>query len=177
MQNDITVDGAIVRRGNFVTYQVADAHLNPEIYPDPLRFDPERFVHGREEDQREAFGFVGWGAGEYLISFCLCLCSKKVHVGRHPCVGMRAAKLEIKLLLGLILLGYEYELVDESGNHPKELPIPDKNDNHQAGCICLSVVCFNSCWFAGAAPRRTILLGPHACRRLDRIFSALRVKR
>jgi len=28
----------------------------------------------------------------------------------------------------LILLGYEYELVDESGRPPKSLPQPDRND-------------------------------------------------
>ncbi|KAF8884765.1 cytochrome P450 [Gymnopilus junonius] len=114
VQHDITVDRVVVKRGDFLTYQVADAHLNPEIYSNPLEFDPERFVKGRVEDRKQAFAFIGWGAG------------------RHPCVGMRMAKLEIKLLLALVLLGYEYGVVDGSGSFPKDLPLPDKNDNNQA---------------------------------------------
>jgi len=52
-------------------------------------------------------------------------------IGRHPCAGMKIAKLEIKLVLALILLGFEYDLVDSSGKYPKNLPVPDKNDIQQ----------------------------------------------
>lgn len=45
---------------------------------------------------------------------------------------MKVAKLEIKMILALFLLGYEYELVDKSGRFPKELPKPDRNDIQQA---------------------------------------------
>ena len=41
---------------------------------------------------------------------------------------MKIAKLEIKLILAMMLLGYEYELVDGNGNYPKELPSQDRND-------------------------------------------------
>ncbi|KAH9478207.1 Cytochrome P450 monooxygenase [Psilocybe cubensis] len=114
MHKDVTVDGVTVKRGDFLTYQLADVHLNPEIYKDPMQFDPSRFLEGREEDRKETFAFIGWG------------------VGRHPCAGMKIAKLEIKLILALILLGYEYELVDGSGKYPKQLPTPDRNDIQQA---------------------------------------------
>jgi hypothetical protein len=49
-------------------------------------------------------------------------------LGRHPCAGIKIAKLEMKLILTIILLGYEYELVDGNGNYPKELPSQDRND-------------------------------------------------
>ena len=49
-------------------------------------------------------------------------------LGRHPCPGMKIAKLEIKLVLTMMLLGYDYELVDGTGNYPKELPSQDRND-------------------------------------------------
>jgi cytochrome P450 len=51
--------------------------------------------------------------------------------GRHPCLGMRIAKLEIKLILVLIFAGYEWEIVDKEGKPPKHLPRPDKNDLQQ----------------------------------------------
>ena len=48
--------------------------------------------------------------------------------GRHPCAGMKIAKLELKLVLTLILLGYNYDLVNESGKYPDISPEPDRND-------------------------------------------------
>ena len=41
---------------------------------------------------------------------------------------MKIAKLEIKLILTMMLLGYEYELVDGNGNYIKEVPNQDRND-------------------------------------------------
>jgi len=41
---------------------------------------------------------------------------------------MKIAKLEMKLILALMLLGYDYELVNESGKYPDVLPEPDRND-------------------------------------------------
>jgi cytochrome P450 len=53
-----------VPSGGFLAYSVSDAHMNPSIYTDPGMFDPERFTPGREEDKREPYSFLGWGAGE-----------------------------------------------------------------------------------------------------------------
>jgi cytochrome P450 len=63
-----------VPKGGFIGYNLADAHLNPEIYADPAAFDPERFNPGREEDKREKYAFLGWGAGAWfpdLLSYLL----------------------------------------------------------------------------------------------------------
>lgn len=48
---------------------------------------------------------------------------------------MKIATLEMKLILALMLLGYEYELVDGSGKYPKVLPQPDRNDLHMVCCL------------------------------------------
>ncbi|KAF9557039.1 cytochrome P450 [Agrocybe pediades] len=114
MYRDLDADGITVKRGDFLAFQIADVHENPDIYTDPSKFDPSRYLAGREEDKKETFAYLGWG------------------VGRHPCAGMKIAKLEIKLVLALILLGFEYELVDGAGKYPKTLPVPDKNDIQQA---------------------------------------------
>lgn len=53
-----------VPSGGFLAYSLSDAHMNPRIYTDPGLFDPERFSPGREEDKREPYAFLGWGAGE-----------------------------------------------------------------------------------------------------------------
>jgi sterol 14-demethylase len=63
--------GGEVSNGAFLAYDMSDTHLNPDIYTDPGTFDPERFNPGREEDKREPYGFLGWGAGE---CFCFLFC-------------------------------------------------------------------------------------------------------
>ncbi|KAG5651880.1 hypothetical protein H0H81_007074 [Sphagnurus paluster] len=111
---DIEIDGASIKTGDFLVYPLADVHHDPGIYPDPLMFDPGRYDEDRAEGKNVNMGFVGWGAG------------------RHPCVGMRVAKLEIKLVLALIISGYDWSMVDAVGNVPSELPQPDRNDIHQS---------------------------------------------
>ena len=60
---DLTFSGGLVKPGEFVTYSLADVHLNPEIYSRPNEFDPARFGPGREEDKKGTFSYLGWGAG------------------------------------------------------------------------------------------------------------------
>jgi len=110
VQRDITVDGVTIKRGDFIVYSMSEAHMNPDIYSNPTSFDPDRYIEGREEDKKETFAFTGWGAG------------------RHPCAGIKIAKLETKVVLALMLLGYEYELVNKFGKYPDTLPVPDRND-------------------------------------------------
>ena len=62
---DIQAGEATIKRGDFLAYSVADANLNPDIYSNPLTFDPDRYGPGREEDRKEAMGYLAFGAGMY----------------------------------------------------------------------------------------------------------------
>lgn len=62
MGPDTWVHGCKVPSGAYVVYPFSDVHLDPELYPDPWRFDP-----GRPE-QKVPFAYVGWGGGEFAIS-------------------------------------------------------------------------------------------------------------
>lgn len=64
---DMPIADKIVGRGAFLAYNIADVHLNPSIYMDPQRFDPDRYAEGREEDKKSPLSFVAWGAGEYHV--------------------------------------------------------------------------------------------------------------
>ena len=66
---ELTVSSGTIRKGDFVAYLVADAHLNPEIYKRPEEFDPARFGPGREEDKKSTFAYLGWGAGGSISFF------------------------------------------------------------------------------------------------------------
>jgi len=111
LHGDMKIGKQVVNRGDFLVYSIADVHLNPEYYPEPYKYDPGRWL--RPDPIPTVYPFLGWGAG------------------RHICTGMKAAKLEMKLILAMFLMGYEYDLVDKDGKFPDPLPVPDRNDIHQ----------------------------------------------
>ncbi|KAG5965069.1 hypothetical protein E4U58_002974 [Claviceps cyperi] len=90
--------GQVIPSGSFAVYNTNDAHLNEELYPDPLRFDPERFEIPREGAKTETYGFLGWGNG------------------RHRCVGQRWAKLQLSINLVYAVAMYKWTSCDAEGN-------------------------------------------------------------
>lgn len=48
--------------------------------------------------------------------------------GKTPCLGSRLAKLELKLITAMFVLGFQHSVVDPSGAPVKNLPIPNWND-------------------------------------------------
>ena len=67
IEKDIQVGETTIKRGDFIAYSTADVNLNPDIYTNPMTFDPDRYGPGREEDRKETFGYLSWGAGIYSI--------------------------------------------------------------------------------------------------------------
>ena len=52
------INGTRVPSGAYVVYPFSDVHLNPQLYPDPWRFDPDR------AECTAQFQYVGWGGGK-----------------------------------------------------------------------------------------------------------------
>ncbi|KAF7318892.1 hypothetical protein HMN09_00224900 [Mycena chlorophos] len=94
---DTYIDGKRIPSGAFVLYPFSDVHLDPAIYPDPWRWDPAR-PHSTKD-----LGYVGWG------------------VGKTTCLGTRLAKIELKLVLALFLLAFDFSV-------QQPLPVPNWND-------------------------------------------------
>jgi hypothetical protein len=44
---------------------------------------------------------------------------------------MKVAKLEIKMIVAMFVMGYEYDVVDSKGRISERLPVPDYNDIQQ----------------------------------------------
>ena len=112
VREDIKIGGRSVKRGDFLTYPISEVHLSSEFYPDPYKYDPGRWVRP-DPVSDSIYPYLGWGAG------------------RHPCPGMKIAKLEMKLIMAMFLMRYDYELVDSTGKFPSTLPTPNRNDIHQ----------------------------------------------
>ena len=67
-------------------------HRLPELWTDPLKFDPDRFTEPRNEHKRHRYAFTPFGGGA------------------HKCIGMVFGQLEIKTIMHRLLRRYRLEL-------------------------------------------------------------------
>lgn len=138
VKDDLFLDGKKIEKGAFMAMPLSSVHLNPEIYEKPEEFDPGRFEAGREEDKTTTFGYLGWGVGMSLQSYLFSSFPNQIDVlisvvGRHPCLGMRFAKLELKIILALFLTTFEYSHVDAQGRPARvSASDVDRNDIFQS---------------------------------------------
>ncbi len=80
-----------VRAGDTVAVSTAVSNRMPECFPEPARFDPDRYKEGREED-RQVFAWLPFGAG------------------RHRCVGAAFAMMQLKAIFCVLLRRYSFEM-------------------------------------------------------------------
>ncbi|GBM87523.1 Cytochrome P450 3A11 [Araneus ventricosus] len=80
--------GLTVPKGMCINIPVYSLHRDPKHFPDPERFDPDRFT-AEEKAKREPFTYLPFGAGP------------------RNCIGMRFALLEIKICLSYILANFK----------------------------------------------------------------------
>jgi cytochrome P450 len=65
LHDDIRIGDKVIEKGAFVVYSFADAHLNSNIYSNPEKFDPGRFMARTEDvNSRKIYPYLAWGAGE-----------------------------------------------------------------------------------------------------------------
>ncbi|KAJ7598870.1 cytochrome P450 [Mycena floridula] len=103
---EMYIENKVIPTGAYVVYPFSDVHLNPGLYPDPWKFDPTRL----DQSGKSPFGYVGWGGG------------------KTTCLGTRLAKLELKLIAAMFLLGFHHTVVDASEQRLTSLPKPNWND-------------------------------------------------
>lgn len=80
-----------VPAGKILAASPAVSNRLPECFPDPNRYDPDRYTEGRAED-RQPFAWIPFGAGQ------------------HRCVGAAFALMQLKAILGVLLHDYAFEL-------------------------------------------------------------------
>lgn len=91
IQDDV-IAGYPVPAGSLVVLAQFLIHRSPALWPDPLRFEPERWAPARIEGQHR-FAFFPLGGGQRL------------------CVANNFAQLEVRLVLALIVHRFRLELV------------------------------------------------------------------
>lgn len=89
---DTELLGHYIPEGTNVTAFPGVNHRLPEIWTDPLTFDPERFTEPRCEHKRHRYAWTPFGGGA------------------HKCIGMTFGQLEIKTIMHRLLRRYRLEL-------------------------------------------------------------------
>ena len=87
---DTEIDGYALKAGSLAIFSIFNLHHHPEFWPEPERFDPERFL----SDENRRFSYMPFGTGERI------------------CIGNHFAMLESQLLLSMIVRQYDLKLLN-----------------------------------------------------------------
>ncbi|HHH30518.1 MAG TPA: cytochrome P450 [Polyangiaceae bacterium] len=100
---DFEFGGYTVTPGKFICASPAVSHRVAESFPDPARFNPERYA---QESQNNPFAWIGFGGG------------------KHKCTGSAFGVLQLKSIVASLLREYEFELVREPGDYRDDYKKP-----------------------------------------------------
>ncbi|XP_038108812.1 cytochrome P450 4d1 [Culex quinquefasciatus] len=84
---DLEMNGTTIPAGTQINIKIYNIHRNPKIWPDPERFDPDRFSK-TNEDKRGPYDYIPFSAGS------------------RNCIGQRYAMMELKATLIKLLASY-----------------------------------------------------------------------
>jgi cytochrome P450 len=84
--------GYRIPAGRYVAAHLWGVHHLPDVWPEPYRFDPERFAEHRREDKVHRFAYVPFGGGI------------------HKCIGLYFGGMEVKAVMHQLLLRYRLTL-------------------------------------------------------------------
>jgi cytochrome P450 len=91
---DLEFQGYHIPAGARVLYSIYLSHRMPEYWPDPEKFDPDRF-RPEQNRTRPAFVYVPFGGGPRI------------------CIGFAFAEVEVKVVLARLLQMFELTLLND----------------------------------------------------------------
>ena len=91
VMRDFHFKGTTVKAGDLVAVSPAVSNRDPDFFPDPHRFDPERYSDDRREDARNPWAWISFGGG------------------RHKCIGSAFALMQMKGIFSILLRRFEFE--------------------------------------------------------------------
>lgn len=84
-------DGYTIPVGDFAVVSPAAGHRNPDIYENPDKWDPDRFMPPRLEHLKVPFGYFGFGGG------------------RHGCIGEMFGIQQVKTIWTVLLRDFKWD--------------------------------------------------------------------
>jgi cytochrome P450 len=101
LREPLSLGGYDIPAGTTLLYPIWAVHMNPAVWPDPERFDPDRFEE-KEESKRPNLAYIPFG------------------FGARACSGMRLAMLGLKVPLAVLLHRFRFRLVPGQDIRPVE---------------------------------------------------------
>jgi len=87
-----------VKAGKYVCASPRVSHRIADVFPDPEKFDPDRYSETRLEDAAP-FSWIAFGGG------------------KHKCSGNAFAMLQLKAIFSILLRRYTFELIDDKDTY------------------------------------------------------------
>lgn len=87
-----------VKAGKYVCASPRVSHRIAEVFPDPEKFDPDRYSDARQEDAKP-YSWIAFGGG------------------KHKCSGNAFAMLQLKAIFSILLRRYTFELINEKDSY------------------------------------------------------------
>jgi retinoid hydroxylase len=91
--SDFEFGGYHVATGTPVFLAIAGGHHLPNVFRDPERFDPDRFLPPREEDKKNPYALVTFGGGPRI------------------CLGINFAQVEVTALAAHLLRRFQFSTI------------------------------------------------------------------
>ena len=98
VMQDFHFKGYTVKAGKYVCASPRVSHRIADVFPDPEKFDPDRYSEARQEDAKP-FSWIAFGGG------------------KHKCTGNAFAMLQLKAIFSILLRRYTFELIDDKDNY------------------------------------------------------------
>jgi cytochrome P450 len=89
---DTAINGYRIKEGSFVAVSPFYNHYDPQYWPDPAHFDPDRFAEPRREDHGHRMAFQAFGGGV------------------HKCIGMYFAGVQVRAIFHELLRTYSWSV-------------------------------------------------------------------
>ena len=89
---EVEVAGLKIPAGTFVMVSPFVTHHMNKWWPNPERFDPERFSDDRQEQKKHAYQYVPFGGGA------------------HMCIGLHFAEMQVKTIMHQVLRNYRWSV-------------------------------------------------------------------
>ncbi len=107
---DFEFGGYTIPANSMVIVSPIHTHHMADHWPEPYRWDPERFAAGRAEHERHTHVWIPFGGGP------------------HMCLGRRFAETQVKLVMHQLLLRFRLEVPDGYTMPVQQAPISKPRD-------------------------------------------------
>ncbi|ORZ01521.1 cytochrome P450 [Syncephalastrum racemosum] len=108
-KEDYNLNGIFIPKGTRVSVDLHTLHHHPDVWKEPERFDPLRFVENGEHSKHEGLSWIAFSSGARV------------------CIGQNFSLVEQRVVMSMLLRRYEWDIPEDS-IHREGLQLKDTNN-------------------------------------------------